>query len=401
MYVQDLRSNVFALAVESGAVRWEHRYNFLNDGPNGLALGDGRIYGETDSDAFALDPGTGRELWRRHLTSQTEQFVDVAPVFWQGLVFIGTVGYVPGGRGAVYALDARTGTTRWKFDTIKEPWAKPLEAGGGGIWNPVSVDDDGRLYVGTANPDPWGGSRDLPNGGAFPGRALYTDSLVVLDARSGRLLWHDQVTPHDVRDHDFQATPVIAGDRVIGAGKGGRVIAWDRESRRRVWTASVGLHLNDEGPLPRRKVRVCPGLLGGVETQMAYADDRLFVPVVDLCFPESAITSTHLDSIDPAEGKGSLVALDVSSGKRLWARRFPSANFGCATIANDVVFTQTYDGNVYALAADDGRILWTDTPARGLELVPCRRRRDAARRRRSSSRRLDGGARRVHAAVIA
>src|SRR4029077_13051351 len=121
---------------------------------------------------------TGRELWRRHLTSQTEQFIDVAPVFWKGLVFIATVGYVPGGRGAVYALDAKTGKTRWKFDTIKDPWAMPLEAGGGGVWNSVSIDDEGRLYPGVANPDPWGGSPELPNGGAFPGRALYTDSLV-------------------------------------------------------------------------------------------------------------------------------------------------------------------------------------------------------------------------------
>jgi alcohol dehydrogenase (cytochrome c) len=178
------------------------------------------------------------------------------------------------------------------------------------------------------------------------------------------------VTPHDVRDHDFQATPVVAGDNVIGAGKGGRMIAWNRESRRRIWTASVGLHLNDKGPLPRRKVKVCPGLLGGVETQMAYAGDRVFVSVVDLCFLESAITSTHLDSVDPAEGNGSVVALDVSTGKELWTRRFSSPTFGCATVANDVVFTQTYDGRVYALASDDGRVLWNDTLRAGSNSCP-------------------------------
>ncbi len=358
VYVQDLRSNVFALDRATGRLRWERRYGFRNDGPNGLALGDGRVYGETDSEAFALDVKTGRELWRRHLTSATEQFVDVAPVFWDGLVLIGTVGYPPGGRGAAYALDAKTGDVRWKFDTIKEPWARPLKAGGGGVWYPVSVDGDGRLYLGTANPGPWGGSPGLPNGGAFPGRALFTDSLVVLDGRSGRLLWHDQVTPHDVRDYDFQATPVLAGDRVVGAGKSGRVIAWERKSRRRLWTASVGLHRNDVGPLPKRMVSVCPGLLGGVETPMAFADDRIFVPVVDLCVPESAVTTTTLDKVDPGQGKGSLVALDAATGRRLWARRFPSANFGCATVANDVVFTSTYDGTLYGLAVDDGRILW-------------------------------------------
>ena len=62
--------------------------------------------------------------------------------------------------------------------------------------------------------------------------------------------------------------------------------------------------------------------------------------------------------MDPSQGIGALVALDVVSGRRLWTRRFSSANFGCATVANDVVFTSTYDGNVYGLAVEDGRILW-------------------------------------------
>jgi outer membrane protein assembly factor BamB len=358
VYVQDLRSDVFALDRATGALQWEHRFGARNDGPNGLALGDGRLYGATDADAFALDAKTGTLLWSRHLTSAREQFVNIAPVYWKGLVFLGTVGYVPLGRGAVYALDATTGAVRWKFDTIAKPWAHPLGAGGGGIWNPVSVDGGGRLYVGTANPDPWGGTPEFPNGGAFPGRALYTDSLLVLDARSGRLLWYDQVTPHDIRDYDFQATPVLAGGRVIGAGKGGHVIAWDAKSTKRIWSTSVGLHRNDTGPLPRRRVSVCPGLLGGVETSMAYADGRVFVPVVDLCVPESAVTSTTLDHVDPTRGRGRLIALDTSTGKPLWSRLFPSPNFGCATVSNDVVLTSTYDGNVYAFAASDGKQLW-------------------------------------------
>ena len=211
-----------------------------------------------------------------------------------------TVGYAPFGRGAIYALDAATGAVRWKFVTIEEPWRYPLEAGGGGLWYPVSVDAQGRLYAGNSNPSPWGGTPERPNGAAFPGPVPYTDSLLVLDARTGRLLWYDQVTPHDVRDYDFEATPILAtveGDELVfGAGKAGRVIAWDRETRRRRWTTAVGLHRNDLGPLPRRRVTVCPGLLGGVETPMAYADGRLFVPVVDLCGWGSAIARQELTS---------------------------------------------------------------------------------------------------------
>jgi outer membrane protein assembly factor BamB len=362
VYVQDLRSNVVALDRATGAVRWARRYDARNDGPNGLAVDDARVYGATDSDAFALDAATGRQVWRRHLTSRTEQFVDVAPVAWEGLVFLSTVGYPPGGRGAIYALSAATGAVRWKFVTIEHPWRYPRAAGGGGLWYPVSIDSRGRLYGGNSNPAPWGGTPKRPNGGAFPGPARYTDSLLVLEGRTGRLLWHDQVTPHDIRDYDFEATPILGThmgvDIVFGAGKAGRVIAWNRETRRRRWTAVVGLHKNDLGPLPRRRVTVCPGLLGGVETPMAYADGRLFVPVVDLCGWGSAVARQQLDSVDASKGRGRLVALDAGTGRMLWQRRLPSPDFGCATVANDVVFTATYDGTVYALAATDGAVLW-------------------------------------------
>jgi alcohol dehydrogenase (cytochrome c) len=362
VYVQDLQSNVFALDRSDGAVRWTHTFSAPNEGPNGLAVDGGRVYGATDSDAFALDAESGRALWRRHLVNVRERFVDIAPVPWKGLVFLSTLGYAPFGRGALYGLDAVTGRVIWKFDTIEKPWRYPLEAGGGGAWYPVSVDEEGRLYAGNSNPTPWGGTPLRPNGGAFPGPARWTNSLIVLDALTGRLLWADQVTPHDVRDHDFQATPILAtvdgDDLVFGAGKGGRVIAWNRETRKRVWERAVGIHRNDHGPLPRQRVVVCPGLLGGVETPMAYADKRLFVPVVDLCGWGSATTRQEYTSVDPARGTGRLVALDAATGRVLWERRLPSVDFGCATVANDAVFTSTYDGTAYGFSAESGEQLW-------------------------------------------
>ena len=287
-----------------------HRYRALNEGPNGLAVDGGRVYGATDSDAFALSADTGRPAVEpaSHQRAR-EQFVDIAPVVWEGLVFTSTVGFPPVGRGAIYALDAATGAVRWKFDTIREPWRHPLEAGGGGLWYPVSVDDEGRLYAGNSNPQPWGGSPERPNGAAFPGPVLYTNSLLVLDARSGRLLWHDQVTPHDIRDYDFagDADPGDGRGRrtlVFGAGKAGRVIAWDRETRAAaLGDAASGMHRNDLGPLPPRRVTVCPGLFGGVETPMAYAEGRLFVPVVDLCGWGSATSSQPLTSVVPSRGR--------------------------------------------------------------------------------------------------
>jgi outer membrane protein assembly factor BamB len=374
VFLQDMKSNVFALDLETGSVRWRRLFNDTNPGPNGLAVAGGRVYGATDTTVFALSTATGRTLWSRRLLTPVEQYVDVAPLVASGVVYMSTIGLPPGGKGALYALDARTGAVRWKFSTIKRAWRFPQTAGGGGAWFPPSL-VDGTLYWGTANPYPYGGTRRYPNGSSFPGPALYTDSLLALDARRGALLWYDQVTPHDVRDYDFAIPPIIgtAGSRraVFGAGKAGIVIAWDRTTHARLWQVEVGVHRNDHGPLPRRPMSVCPGLLGGVETPMAYAAETLFVPVVDLCARGSRYGYEPLDKIDVSgRGRGELVALAAANGRRRWMRRFEQPVFGCATVANDVVFTSTFDGRVYGLDTRNGDIVWRMSLPAGINACP-------------------------------
>jgi outer membrane protein assembly factor BamB len=369
VYVQDMSSNVAALELRTGARRWLHRFRTPSPGPNGLAVADGRVFGATDTTAFALSTATGRVLWQRRLVSRSESFVDTAPTVADGQVYLGTTGYVPGTRGALYALDAETGTIEWRVGTIKRPWRYPAEAGGGGTWAPPSVDGP-RVYWGTGNPFPFGGTPRRPNGGSFPGPALFTDSLLALEAESGDLAWYDQVTPHDIRDHDFQLSPILASGRVYGAGKAGLVVAWDAATGRRAWQTEVGLHRNDRGPLPRRLVSVCPGLLGGVETAMAYAGGRLFVPVVDLCSRGSAVGYAPLVRTRPEAGSGEVVALDARSGLRLWTTPLPKPPFGCATAGDGVVFVSTFDGAVYGLDSRNGATLWTVRMRAGVNACP-------------------------------
>jgi outer membrane protein assembly factor BamB len=374
VYLEDMKSNVFALDLETGAIRWRRLFDATNPGPNGVAVVDGVVYGASDSYAFALSAKNGAILWRRLLVTDTQRFVDIAPQVANGLVYVSTIGSPPNGRGTLYALDARTGVVRWQLDTIKGRWSVPALAGGGGAWYTPSV-ADGRAYWGIANPLPWGGSKRYPNGGMYAGNALYTDSLLVTDASTGKLLWYDQVTPHDVRDYDFQLPPIIGSiggkDVVFGAGKAGIVIAWDRSTHRRLWETRVGLRLNDVGPLPPRLVTVCPGLYGGVLTPMAYAGGTLFVPVVDLCMKGSSIGYENLASVNvAARGTGELVALDAATGRRLWTKRLPQPDFGCATAADGVVFTATFEGAVYALDAGSGATLWRGAMPAGVNACP-------------------------------
>jgi outer membrane protein assembly factor BamB len=374
VYVQTLQSNVYALDTRTGRLEWSRRFNRPSEGPNGLAAGYGRLYGVAGTAVFALDRRTGRREWSRRVAAVSAA-VDIAPAVADGLVFVGTVAQVPGARGSLVALDAATGRIVWRRGTARGGWPQSRVASGGGVWWTPTVDRDGGLWAGTANLLPWGGTQALPNGAAHRGAALYTDSLLALGASDGRVRWYDQVTPHDVRDYDFALPPMLARvggrDLAIGSGKGGRVIAWDRRTRTRVWTAVVGRHLHDTGPLPVKPVTVCPGLLGGVLTPMAIAHDRVFVPIVNLCMRGSAVGYEPLAGVDYARrGRGELAALDAATGRALWTRRLPSPVFGCATAAGDVVFTTTYGGRVYALEQRTGRTLWSVQEPAGSNACP-------------------------------
>jgi outer membrane protein assembly factor BamB len=374
VFIQDMKSNVMRLDARSGRLIWRHVFGDTSPGPNGIAAGNGRIYGATDTTVFALASPNGRLLWSHRVITQSARFIDIAPQVLGNAVYVSTIGLPPNGRGTLYALDASVGKVLWKRSTIRGRFSVPEEAGGGGAWYPPSVDASG-VYWGTANPYPYGGSKAHPNGGAYAGRALYTDSLVVTDETTGRIRWYDQITPHDVRDFDFEAPPILAGARVLGAGKAGRVIAWDKRSHRRVWTRDVGVHKNDEGPLPATPTLVCPGLYGGVETPMAYAEGVLFVPVVNLCAYGSSHGYKPLEALDPRTGTGELVAIDARRGHLRWKRSFALPDFGCATVARGVVFTSTFDGSVYALDTRDGARLWTTRAAAGINSCPALGRR--------------------------
>jgi alcohol dehydrogenase (cytochrome c) len=99
---------------------------------------------------------------------------------------------------------------------------------------------------------------------------------------------------------------------------------------------------------------------------MAEAHNTLFVPWLDLCFKGSATSA----SIPVPPQAGGLVAVNAATGAVVWKHRFPLPDFGGATVANDVVFTSTYDGTVYALSAGKGSVLWSSQAPTGINSFP-------------------------------
>ena len=381
VYLQDLNSNVYALDRSSGKLVWRHAFNKPSIGPNGVAYGWGRIYGATATNTFALDARDGRLLWSRKLVGSGNEGIDMAPQLYDDTVLISTVPgsgptnfYRGGATGSVYALDATTGRVKWRFDTVKggrKLWGNPRVNSGGGLWYPPAVDGKGRVFLSVANPAPYPGTPKFPNGSSRPGPNLYTNSLVVLDGQTGKLLWYRQPLPHDIRDYDLESSPILASvdgvETVMVAGKMGKVYAYRSDNGRHLWTRSVGRHQNDVGPLPRRPVQVYPGEFGGVETPMAFAENRLFVPWLDL---PTRFSSTRYATAAFDKGRGGLTALASATGRVLWERKLPQMNVGAATVANDVVFTSTYDGTIYGLDTQSGRTLWRVKARAGVNSFP-------------------------------
>jgi outer membrane protein assembly factor BamB len=192
------------------------------------------------------------------------------------------------------------------------------------------------------------------------------------------LLWYKQVKPHDLFDLDFQSSPILTKatlngkqtDIVIGSGKLGKVYAFDRKSGEIYWQTPVGLHQNDElTEIPAGTTKVLPGPDGGVLTPMACADGVLYVPVVIHAgdyTPTEFVESTY----DESAGTGELVALDVSTGKTLWSKSFDSVAIGGATVVNDLVFTSTLDGMIYAIDRKTGMEVWSYQASGGINGWP-------------------------------
>jgi outer membrane protein assembly factor BamB len=387
VYLQDLGSNVYALNRSTGKVIWRHTFNKPSVGPNGVSYGYGRIYGNTESNAFALDASSGKLLWTRKLIRNNTEGMDVTPQVYDNTVLVSTVPgnassfYKGNGLGVVWALDAASGKPKWHFNTVSDGaklWGRPKINSGGGIWYPPAVDSQGRVYLSVANPAPLYGTPKFPNGSSRPGPNLYTDSLVVLNGQTGKLIWYRQAIAHDLRDYDLVIPAILTTVPIHGvqtqvvlvAGKMGKAFAYRADNGKHLWTRSVGRHQNSSGLLPRRPITIFPGDLGGVETPMALAANRLFVPWLDFAARASRSGLAGGFATNFKTGRGGLSALDVASGKVLWQHKLPSMDFGGATVANDVVFTSTYAGTIYAFNTQTGKTLWTEKAPAGINSFP-------------------------------
>jgi PQQ-dependent dehydrogenase (methanol/ethanol family) len=344
----------------------------------GVAHAGGRLFRSTgDGRLVAYDAMTGRELWRVKIAEPDKgEYTNAAPIVWQGLVFIGKSGGDLGIQGRMMAHDAQTGREVWHFNLIPSPgefghetWpGDTWKTGGGGTWSSYTLDPaTGELFVPVANPAP-----------AFDphirkGANLFTNSAVVLDAKTGRYLWHY----HD--NHDYGVSPPgilvsVAGKAYLAqASKDGFVYMIDRATRRLAWKAPVTTILNFDADATPAGVRICPGAKGGVEYNSPGYDPAsgvLVVGAVDWCYvlvkapyppyaPGNPYLGGRMDRGDPV-GTGWITALDARSGKVRWRYRTPAPVIGAVTpTAGGITFAGDASGALYVFRTATGELLRT------------------------------------------
>ena len=244
------------------------------------------------------------------------------------------------------------------------------------MWTPFSLDPvPGLVFVPMGNPAP-----DYYSD-VRKGANLYTNSLVVLEARTGKLAWHYQAVPHDLHDWDLtQVSPLFTAQvkgkprqLVAVVGKDGLLHVLDRESREHLYEVAVSRRENADVPVTEDGVHACPGPLGGVQWNGPAFSPRtnmLYVPSVDWCGTfRKAADLQHVPGRnymggtwmpDPVEqARGWLTAIDASTGAIRWRYESRPPMLAAVTAtASNLLFTGELDGDFLVLDARDGTVLY-------------------------------------------
>ena len=377
----------------------------------GLAiLGDTLYMGTIDARLMAIDAKTGRILWNVEAAKlgdkATEKFaITHAPTIVKDMVVVGIAGGDLGVRGSIAAFDAKSGRERWRFFTIPGPgepgndtWSgESWKTGGAGVWNSGAYDAEANLvYFGTGNPAPdWDGRSRL-------GDNLYSDSVVALDADTGKLKWHYQFTPHDEVDYDSTQVPILAD--IEWQGRPRKVMLWANRNG----LAYVLDRVTGEFLLGKPYVRVnwmerfdAKGRPERVPGKIPTAEGELIMPTVlgaTNWAPPSYSPKTGLFYVPAWENTGTVAvlgqfprnngvagtggtpmgqatltantkkeddgfgvirAIDPKTLEKKWEYKMSDITWGgILSTASDLVFSGGKEGYFFALDARTGTLLW-------------------------------------------
>jgi len=410
LYVFGYGDQVFAFDAASGRQLWRYQRRLpegvqLNSRKT-IALWDDKLYAATsDNHMVALDARTGRPVWDVVLTDRPGMRNPGGPLVADGVVMQGFANQAPGG-GLIVAIDAETGAKLWEFETV----AKPGQPGGdtwnglagelrrgGSVWTSGSYDPvTGLALWGVGNTYDTAPLRDLKPG--ENNDALFMETTLAFQPRTGRLAWHYQHNKNDQFDLDWVfdrvvGTLEVGGERrrvVITGGKSGIFDALDAATGAYVKSVDMGIqdyidridpvtgdkHVREGMNAPGRDkgpMFMCPHGGGGRNwspTSYVEATQTLFVNARDVCTDLTPSTTggglltTGVNAVyaaprDSDGNFGVLQAIDMPTGRILWETRHrQTPDMGVLTTAGGLVFTGWMDRQFVAYDQETGTELW-------------------------------------------
>jgi PQQ-dependent dehydrogenase (methanol/ethanol family) len=415
MFLTTSFNHVYAIDAVTGEEFWHYKHKqgpvtTFCCGPNnrGVAISGDRLFmGTLDAKMVALDTKTGKVVWETEIADPEKGYSEtMAPVVIDDKVIIGTNGGEYGIRGFLKAYDIQSGKELWTFYTIPEKghegvWAEKDATGrdmhrdiaaekaalpkydklhetlGGGVWMPPAYDRATNtlfFVVGNPSPDLYGAER--------PGDNLYTNSMVAIDAGTGKYKWHSQYIAHDVWDLDAVSPPILVDVKdekgrmipgVIHGGKTGHVYVHDRKDGRLIRYSQAMVPQENMWTLPTPQgARMLPGANGGVEwSPMAYNAKARLAYAVNLHQPMTYQVEASpypggkiwlggaFKNVPGEEQWGNVTAVNIDTGKIAWQSRTDQPMIGGAlATGGNLVFAGEGNGWFKAYDAMNGKTLW-------------------------------------------
>jgi polyvinyl alcohol dehydrogenase (cytochrome) len=341
IYAADASGTVYALN-RDGSLLWSSQVA----GPvtaSVLVTNRSIIFGDLSGFIYGLDVTTGALRWKVRPNAHPTAAVFSSPTMVGNDVAIGVAsveevvaakipGYQPSFRGSLVLLDPSDGQVLWQTYTVTD--AESSQGGAGaGIWSTPAYDrESNTIYVSTGN------QYSKPN-------VAMSDALIALNASNGRVRWVNQFNHSDAWNFSFPPTPDEAdfdfgdspkvyrvdGREVVGAGQ--------KSGFYHVVDAATGADVN-------------PGL---IQVQHGGQLSGLFANGAEARGVAFANTSYWPSGFSGgAPRSGSLVAIAGDGRHELWAYPTPLPDLSGVAVANNVVYFQSIDGNLYALDARTG-----------------------------------------------
>jgi alcohol dehydrogenase (cytochrome c) len=427
MYIADHWGAVYKIDVRSGTagrIVWKMDPGQERlDRNRGVALWGNLVISVTSYDGrvIATDKETGKIVWDKNLRDQPDVELTAAPLALKDSIIIGASGGDRGVRDWIASLDPKTGDVKWKKFSVPAPGEPGSET-----WkdkNNAWQTGGGAFYV-TGSYDPatnttyWGSGNPVPGYDSFyrPGDNLYTNSILAIDATTGKFNWHFQYTPNDNRDYDETGTHILIDAKINGedrkivshAGRNGYNYSFDRLNGQFLkagqhvgkitWTK--GIDPKTGKPVdydPNRDVQiyaepanvnddkatrnVCPDNAGGTNYwPAAYSPKTKFVYIPELegCADITPDYARHVKGkfdggtyVNPGRISSGIVMFDPVAGEAKKRADFPYPNFaGVLATGGGIVMTALLDGTIVALDDTTLAELWKINVGTGFNAPP-------------------------------